>query len=396
MSTYCQTPVPDASSRVRTFVAEASFRKSFACVRLIAVLIFVIWGCTGLAAAPVSSVDAKNLFSKRCTVCHTFGKGVKVGPDLKGVTERRPREWLVRFIRTSSSVIQSGDATATKLFREFKQERMPDWSDLSPEQVNAILDYFAGDGPLQKEPDERDASTATADEIEMGRQLFHGVTRLTYSGRSCKTCHTIRGGNSTGGSLGPDLTGAYLKYRDAALTDFLKRPCLPREPESSASGYLTPQESFDLKAYMAKAGGLSIPSAPPSQTPAAAQVNRSREENVIDPSAGAARQIDKVAAGVEPARPKVSKESESIKITPASSAFAVQVGAFEDEHKADELKKQLEKSYPSVTVQAFSADKTLYRVRIGEPDIETANRIAAELRKLDLRPFIVRRWNGDD
>jgi cell division protein FtsN len=73
----------------------------------------------------------------------------------------------------------------------------------------------------------------------------------------------------------------------------------------------------------------------------------------------------------------------------------VQVGAFQDEQKADKLKKQLEKKYPSVTVQPFSADKTLYRVRISEPDMETANRIAAELRKHDLKPFVVR-LNGDD
>jgi len=349
-----------------------------------------------LAAAPAVSVEAKAIFSKRCTVCHTFGKGVKVGPDLKGVTERRPREWLVRFIRTSSSVIQSGDPTATKLFRDFKQERMPDWSDLSSDQVSAILDYFASDGPLQKEPDERDASTATADEIEMGRQLFSGVTRLNHGGRSCKTCHAIRSGESAGGSLGPDLTGAYLKYRDAALTDFLRRPCIPREPESSASGYLTPQESFDLKAYMAKAGGLLIPSGPPTaQTAAVGQVNRSREEKVIDPSERAARETDKVAAGAAPVRPKVLKDEGSVKATPAASGFAVQIRAFEDEQKADELKKQLEKNYPNVTVQSFSADKTLYKVRIVEPDMETATRIAAELRKPDLKPFVVR-LNGDD
>jgi cytochrome c2 len=247
--------------------------------RLIAVSIFVLGTCLALPAAPANSVEAKTIFSKRCTVCHTFGKGIKVGPDLKGVTERRTREWLLRFIRASSSVIQAGDPIATRLFREFKQERMPDWSDLSPGQVVAILDYFAGDGPLQKAPDERDASTATAGEIEMGRQLFYGATRLNYGGRPCHTCHAIRGGETKGGSLGPDLTGAYFKYRDAALTDFLSRPCFPREPESSASGYLTPQESFDLKAYMAKAGGLPIPSRSlVSRTPAGDQVNRSREE----------------------------------------------------------------------------------------------------------------------
>jgi cell division septation protein DedD len=116
---------------------------------------------------------------------------------------------------------------------------------------------------------------------------------------------------------------------------------------------------------------------------------------VIDPSVRAAHETDTVAAGVAPVGLKVLKEKEFVKATPASSAFAVQVGAFEDEHKADELKKQLEKKYPSVTVHLFSADKTLYRVRIGEPDMETAYRIAAELRNHDLKPFVVR-LNGDD
>jgi cytochrome c2 len=27
--------------------------------------------------------DAKKIFNQRCTACHTYGKGVKVGPDLK-------------------------------------------------------------------------------------------------------------------------------------------------------------------------------------------------------------------------------------------------------------------------------------------------------------------------
>jgi rare lipoprotein A len=111
---------------------------------------------------------------------------------------------------------------------------------------------------------------------------------------------------------------------------------------------------------------------------------------VIDLSERAAREIDMVVAGVAPVRLKVLREGEFVKTTSASSAFAVQVGAFEDEHRADELKKQLEKKYPSVTVQPFSADKTVYRVRIGEPDMETAKKIAAELRKHDLKPFVVR------
>ena len=116
---------------------------------------------------------------------------------------------------------------------------------------------------------------------------------------------------------------------------------------------------------------------------------------VIDLSLRAATEIDLVTAGVVPVTLKVLKEGEFVKTTSASSTFAVQVGAFEDKQRADELKKQLEKEYPSVTVQPFSADKTVYRVRIGEPDMETAKKIAAELRKHDLKPFVVR-LNGDD
>jgi protein SCO1/2 len=77
------------------------------------------------------SAEAAAIFNRRCTACHTYGKGIKVGPDLKGVTGRRTHDWLLKFIRASSMVIKSGDPTATKLFAEFKGQRMPDWTDLS-------------------------------------------------------------------------------------------------------------------------------------------------------------------------------------------------------------------------------------------------------------------------
>ena len=165
-------------------------------------------------------------------------------------------------------MIRSGDLTATKLFHEFKQERMPDWDDLSTEQVASILDYFAANGPEQKELDERHASTATAAELRMGRDLFHGIQHLAYGGRACDTCLSIGWpAQAKYGSLGPDLTRAYFKYQDRALTDFLKQPCFLRDPEVSTNRYLTAQESFTLKAYMAQAGGLAIPApAPPRGT----------------------------------------------------------------------------------------------------------------------------------
>src|SRR4029079_1822378 len=74
-------------------------------------------------ANPAHAVDAKKVFNQRCSACHTFGKGVKVGPDLKGVTTRRQRPCWLRFVRSSQKVIAGGDPVAVELFRTFKKQR---------------------------------------------------------------------------------------------------------------------------------------------------------------------------------------------------------------------------------------------------------------------------------
>jgi cytochrome c2 len=197
------------------------------------------------------SAEAAAIFNKRCTACHTYGKGVKVGPDLKGVNARRKREWLVKFIHASSLVIKSGDHTATELFAEFKQQRMPDWTDLSDTQITGILEYIAVGGPDIKPADERNAELGTGAEIENGRRLFTGETRLKYGAQACGTCHSVQGAG-WGGTLGPELTNTYFRYQDRALTEFLRHPCFQWSAGGAAAGahYLTAKESFSIKAFL--------------------------------------------------------------------------------------------------------------------------------------------------
>jgi mono/diheme cytochrome c family protein len=204
-----------------------------------------------LSPGTAHAVDPKKVFTQRCSACHTFGKGVKVGPDLKGVTARRQRPWLLKFVRSSQKVIASGDPVAVELFRTFKQQRMPDWADLTPDDVGRIMDWLAADGPDQKPADERDAELAVAADLTRARALFDGRTPLANGGLACAACHSVRDHNlHYGGTLGPDLTNAYLKYRDRALTLFLRHPCSLRKPESVTGRYLEPQEAFALKAFM--------------------------------------------------------------------------------------------------------------------------------------------------
>jgi cytochrome c2 len=202
------------------------------------------------AAGAKFSPEAATTFNKRCTACHTYGRGIKVGPDLKGVTERRKQDWLLKFIHASSNVIKSGDPIATALFSEYKKQRMPDWTDLSDKQIHDILDYIAIGGPDIKPADERNAQVATAAEMEMGRKLFYGDLQFRYGVQACVACHAVQGAGLRGGSLGPDLTSVYLRYQDIALTTFMRHPCFAWNQQTSDDHYLAPKEGFALKAFL--------------------------------------------------------------------------------------------------------------------------------------------------
>ncbi len=65
------------------------------------------------------------MFKKICAPCHTIGVGDRVGPDLRGVTERRPQAWLTRFIRTPDQVLAENDPVALTLAAKFPGVRMP-------------------------------------------------------------------------------------------------------------------------------------------------------------------------------------------------------------------------------------------------------------------------------
>jgi protein SCO1/2 len=65
------------------------------------------------------------VFNTKCVVCHSLGGGDKIGPDLEGVTSRRDRQWLARYISAPEKMLEAHDPVATALFRKYKQVRMP-------------------------------------------------------------------------------------------------------------------------------------------------------------------------------------------------------------------------------------------------------------------------------
>jgi len=92
-------------------------------------------------AQPLVVGQGEYLFASRCSVCHTVGQGEKMGPDLLGVTARRSREWLLRYIQMPDQVLASGDPIATQLSEKYRGARMPNVS-LGGADVVAIVGYL--------------------------------------------------------------------------------------------------------------------------------------------------------------------------------------------------------------------------------------------------------------
>ena len=92
-------------------------------------------------ARPLSIDKGQFLFQSRCEACHTVGGGDRLGPDLLGVTQRRERSWLSRYLAQPERMRAEGDPVATGLFLKYRQVRMPNL-ELGTEDIAALLSYL--------------------------------------------------------------------------------------------------------------------------------------------------------------------------------------------------------------------------------------------------------------
>jgi len=215
----------------------------------------IMIGIVAVSRPAHATFDPAAVFSKKCSSCHTYGKGDYVGPDLKGVTDRRTRAWLLSWIRSSQRVVDAGDPIAKGLFEKFKHERMPD-QNLSPDEIGAIVDYLATGGPASGEESRpHHAMTATTADVALGHDLFVGKVMPQSGGAPCVSCHVVRqqGERSSGATFGGDLTHVYSRFQDAALSAFLQHPCFPRVFTNDRAAPLTSREAFAIKAFLRQA-----------------------------------------------------------------------------------------------------------------------------------------------
>lgn len=227
---------------------------------LLALVLLAIALTVGAAGAQTDSAD---LFRQSCFSCHTIGGGRLAGPDLKGVTQRRDRAWLERFIADPQAMIDGGDPAAAQLLQEARGVVMPSLA-LSGEQIQGLLDLIEAESQLEESTFQGiqvSDEPFTPEQVKQGHDLFTGRARLRNGGPSCLSCHAAPElGGLGGGRLGPDLTKVYERIPGrAALAAWLQAPATPTMQQVFAAQPLDSSEILPLVAWFEASAAQTPP-----------------------------------------------------------------------------------------------------------------------------------------
>jgi mono/diheme cytochrome c family protein len=244
-----------------------------------------------LASPMIGTAQNGEALFETCAACHTIGGGQLVGPDLANVDQRRSEDWLLRFIRSSQSMVKSGDPEATKIFNEYKIP-MPDHN-FTDAEITSIIDYIVSQSP-GREPDIADAESAsdttagggaadtaasadsqapaettiagrsldsaTEADVDLGSAYFSGSKRLANGGPSCISCHALATTSIiSGGALAKDLTDAFQRFGGTGLAAYIRSPQLQPMTKAFETRPLTEEEIYSLVAFMKDVSANPVP-----------------------------------------------------------------------------------------------------------------------------------------
>ncbi len=185
--------------------------------------------------APSTDVTVgQGLFELNCLACHSIGEGARVGPDLRGVTDRRDRNWLTNWIDDPIGMGQR-DSLARAIIAENNGIQMAP-NQLNLGQINQVLEYIS----WASEHAPTEMAAADAIPIDMTDAEMAQASRIFFD--RCAGCHgTLRAG-ATGPNIQPART---TEIGSGALKVILTNGTPGGMPAWGRAGILT-EEEIDL------------------------------------------------------------------------------------------------------------------------------------------------------
>jgi mono/diheme cytochrome c family protein len=221
---------------------------------VLSLLLLIVYAAVAAAAPGEQNLtQGEQIFTQRCAACHTIGGGNLVGPDLKGVAQRRSPQWLVGFVTAPDKVIASGDPTATQMVQQFGTQ-MPNLG-LSSTQAADVLAYVEGRSNAAPASGSQAPAAAPAPppgDAAAGRAFFLGERRFANGGPACLGCHSAATGTALGGGgWGFDLAQTPSTSNALAAAAIIQAPPYPGMREAFANRPLHADEAADVAAFLA-------------------------------------------------------------------------------------------------------------------------------------------------
>lgn len=215
---------------------------------------FIVLSALLGATASAETPDARKDFRQSCASCHTIGGGALAGPDLKNVTQRQKKEWLVAFVVNPNKALDGGDPYALELLRAARGQRMTVFPWMTEARAAALIDLIEAESKLPKSEFiglQLIVRPAFPKDIADGLAFFKGEKALVKGGTSCVSCHTVGDLSPLGGgTLGPDLTRVFERYKDTrTLSQWLSAPATEQMSAAFRDHALEPEEIFALTAF---------------------------------------------------------------------------------------------------------------------------------------------------
>src|SRR5690606_35979341 len=103
---------------------------------------------TFLGMFQANAQDGQALFKANCASCHNPLKDVS-DRALNGMDQRAPsKEWLYKWVRSSSALVASGDKYAVELFNKWNKVPMTSFPNLTDADIDAIIEYVNSVEPV--------------------------------------------------------------------------------------------------------------------------------------------------------------------------------------------------------------------------------------------------------